>query len=206
MSEEAGSKDIYLFEIDNGASGFAEYVHVYRRDPSTTHAKALAEITGPALPKEWLNETEKHAAGDLDMQFAALGEALVFVRLPDQGALTETEFGKDVVIDLPIKGGKPNIIIREAQRYALADGMHRLCSFELDMPGTLATISRPNPAHKIARLPIMFDFVDKSDGMSPVFKDPHRQGHTHDAVGSSAPVLGHGGIHPRGGSSLILLA
>lgn len=205
MSEEAGSKDNYLFEIDNGPSGFAEYVHVYHRHPPTTHAKALAEITGPALPKEWLDETEKHAAGDLNMQFAVLGEALVFVRLPDQGALTETEFGEDVVIDLKVKGGKPGTIIRKSHRYALADGMHRLCYFELDMPGTLAAIHRPNSTHKVARLPIMFDFVDKSDGISPVFKDPHRHGHTHGAAGSGAAKLGHGGIHPRGGSSLIIL-
>ncbi len=201
MSEEKGPMDVYLFEIENGAGGFAEFAHVYLRDPPTTCGQALKEITGSQLPKDWRPVTGTQAVKDLDMRLPASSKALVFVRLPDQGELTETEFGENVVMDLQVEGAKPNNIIRNPSRYASPDGKQRLCSFELDIPDTLAKIPRSNAGHKVTRLPIMFDFIDKSDGMSPVFKD----GHKHNAGGSGS-FIGHGGIHPSSGSSLIILA
>jgi hypothetical protein len=218
MSKAAASMDVYLFEIDNGADGFARFVRVYQRHPSTTHDLAKKEIAGPKLPAEWYDVTGMHAAGGLDMRFAAYSRAVVFVRLPNQGALTDTEFGDYVVEDLKVQDRGRCNIVRKCDRYASAGGKHLLCSFEIDIPETLSNMTRPPLSHRITRFPIMFDFVDASDNMSPVFKDPSRwaignvsdsaqtTGHDQDDTIEAKPFFGHGGIHPRGGSSMILLA
>jgi len=55
----------------------------------------------------------------------------------------------------------------------------------------------------VTRFPIVFDFVDSDDGISPVFKKPRTAAGARAVAGDLAR-LGHGGIHPRGGSSLVI--
>ncbi len=198
MSDEAGSMDVYLFEIGEDSEGFAKFVHVYHRHPSTTHEQALAEIQGLELLPDWKDETLSHASDALDMRFQGTTKAIIFVRLPEKNGVAVTEFGKKVLIDLDIAPRIPNNIVRKCRSFASHDGKHRLCSFELDVPAAVGAMRRPASGHQISRLPIMFDFVDSDDGISPVFKKPHHHS-------SAAPVFGHGGIHPRGGSSLIVI-
>lgn len=199
MSGDVNFENIYLFKIGRGLNGFAKFTRVYERKSLVTHKEVKDEVMASSLNQNWTRVVAgKNTAGGLNMRFPAKEKALVFVRLPENEPFTVTEFGSKIAVDLDVAGSAQNNIVRDCERFETAEGMHLVCSFALDVPAVLARIGQPSDGHRIARLPIMFDFVDRSDGLSPVFKDRHQHP-------LAAPVFGHGGIHPRGGSSLIIV-
>lgn len=198
---------IFLFDIHTGNDGFAEFVEVHQREPIIPLNEAVGEIERVSppdyqLPEKWRKEEiDSYAAGGLDMRFDECTKALVFVRLPYKEEDLTTEFGENVVVDLHLPHDIPGNIVRECRRLALTEGgLHLLCSFELDLGDSLNVMRRPTTGHPISRLPIMFDFVDRDDHVSPVYKDPHH----HKAAGED-PVIGHGGIHPPSAASMIVV-
>jgi hypothetical protein len=138
-------------------------------------------------------------AGGLDMKFSRNTKALVIIRIPfESNGVVETTFGEKMAVDLDVKR-KPNMIcIKNCDRHDFGTGEHKVCSFEIDMPRLLQEQEGASLHHPISRFPIMFDFID-SDGVSPVFKG------THNRAALATNGVGHGGIHPRGGSSMIVI-
>jgi hypothetical protein len=199
MSGHVNFEKIYLFEIGRGLNGFAKFTRVYERKSLVAHTEAKDEVMASRLNQNWTRAIGgKYTAGGLNMRFSAKEKALVFVRLPENEPFTVTEFGSKIAVDLDVAGSAQNNIVRECQRFANTERMHLVCSFALDVPAALARIDQTTDGNRIGRLPIMFDFVDKNDGISPVFKGRHQHS-------IHIPVFGHGGIHPRGGSSMIIL-
>lgn len=204
MSNVNGNYDkIFLFDIDDGKEGFAEFVEVHQREPIISLNDAIDEIRCASsqdhkLPEQWRKEEiDCYAAGGLDMRFDEGMKAQVLVRLPYKENILVTEFGDNVALDLKLPHDIPGNIVRGCKRYALEEGgLHLLCSFELNLGDSLNVMRRTATDHPISRLPIMFDFID-SDDVSPVYKDPHHH--------AAAPVAGHGGIHPPSAASMIVV-
>lgn len=197
---ETEHEEIYLFEIVQPDAGYATFEAVYKRRAAGKLQDALDEITSGNFPITWDEVKSKCAPSDLDMCFAPDTEALVFVTLPGLDGGKGTVFGDKTVVDLDVKRKGSSRVIRSQKRHPKGATAHTICSFEIDLGPVVGEIGAMAGGHAIAQLPIMFDFVDLPDEVSPVFKDRH--GTPLNEVGP----LGHGGIHPRGGSSMILLA
>lgn len=214
MSEKATVyDDIYLFVIANGKDEYAEFKEVYKRAAPAKHGTALVEIQDKSASADWNDVTGSCAAGGLDMRFSSARDCLVFVLIANQDPLLEknflhtsyTYFGPDIVTDLAVRGMPSAKIISDCEPHG-PDAKHpELCSFELRVKPAQDEMQRRPGADLISRFPIVFDFVDTSDGISPVYKRPHRK--LAELAANIAPQSpkGHGGIHPRGGSSMIEL-
>ncbi|MBX7500643.1 hypothetical protein K3181_04230 [Qipengyuania sp. YG27] len=205
--------NIYLFQVEQPADGFAVfgYVYKFRGDPMSRSA-AAAEIEKGPNTQEWEDVTKMHARENFNMLFAPNTEGLVFVRLPITNPVTV--FGDKKVVDLNVKRNGSKKIVRACKLHPNNGVAGLICSFEINIPDAVADIGGANNHHAIARLPIMFDFVD-TDGVSPVFKDPRhkrkeavrKQERRHrERANHLTDDKNHGGIHPPSGSSLILVA
>lgn len=205
MEDQSLISDIYLFIIDSDAEGYAHYGAVYKRKEGTSTKLAAKEIIGGSAQTNWTDATEQHAGAGLDMKFSSARDSLVFVfiranRSSGQAADAQhddvTYFGREVVADLQIA---PRMqlarIIKNPLVYPEGNAQPWLCSFEMDVRKIRSELSSASSAAHV-RFPVVFDFVDSDDGVSPVFKKPKSV--------NAADILDHGGIHPRGGSSMII--
>jgi hypothetical protein len=213
-------KNIFLFVLGNGADGYAEVVEGFKRKEPGDRTQAWDEIKNGEVAKMWDVVPASQRAAGIDMAFAATEPCLVFVAISgDHSHETEvhaedtvglfhnatTYFGTDIVKELAIRGKLTASIIKDAKRHKLpGSGYHTVCSFEVDCVTVMRVILATSGAGNMTRFPIVFDFVDSDDGRSPVFKKPRPNYRPASAAGILAR-LGHGGIHPRGGSSLIIL-
>ncbi|WP_370190984.1 hypothetical protein [Qipengyuania sp.] len=199
---EAGNHhdDIFLFEIAQPEVGFASFGKIQKRNSPATRKDALAEIMAGVDPNDWQDVSKKHTPGGLDMCFAPSTKALIFVQTPGLFDGVGTCFGDDGVVDLDIRGKGTQRFVHACKTYPEGSEMRPLCAFEIDIHAAISDIGNAANNHAITRLPIKFDFVDHPDRISPVFKSPHgKQDH--------APShIGHGGIHPPSGSSLIVVS
>ncbi|MBA4053053.1 MAG: hypothetical protein C0472_14485 [Erythrobacter sp.] len=214
MSEDAKRHDdIYLFVIANGQDEYAEFKYVYKRPSPANRPKALTEILNGSADARWTDVKASCAAGGIDMRFSSAHDCLVFVWIANQEPLLEvnllhksyTYFGADIFTDLPVRGKPAAKIISHCELHGPDANYPELCSFELRLKPAQDEMQRRPYSDLISRFPVMFDFVDTGDGISPVYKRPHPQ-----FVGPAANVApqgqkGHGGIHPRGGSSMIVI-
>ena len=191
--------NIYLCEISQPHSGFAKFGTIYKRKASGTRKEALSEIQS-AL-SNWTKVTRAHTAGGLDMKFKVTqGPSLVFVAIPSAGEGSATVFGKRVVVDADISGPKNHEVVGSVMSHQDAYGRATICSFTIDLAKTVARFNEISGGHDFTRFPIVFDFVDMVDGVSPVFKSPHEH-----ALFDKTKALGHGGIHPPSVASMIIV-
>jgi hypothetical protein len=217
MSEEATAQmvynDIYMFVIANGKNEYAEFKKVYKRPSPANRAKALTEILDGSADARWTDVKGSCAGGGIDMRFSSAHDCLVFVWIANQEPLSEenllhksyTYFGADIITDLAVRGMPVTKIISHCMPHGPDANYPELCSFELRMKPAQDEMQRRPHADLISRFPVMFDFVDTGDGISPVYKRPHPK-----FVGPAANIApqspkGHGGIHPRSGSSMIVI-
>jgi hypothetical protein len=206
--------------LGNGADGYAEVVEGFKRKQPGDRMQAWDEIKNGKVAKLWDVVPASQRAAGIDMAFAATESCLAFVAISGDhsheaekdgedsvGLLhnATTYFGDHIVRALDIRGSLTTSIIKHAERYKLpGSGYHTVCSFEVDIANVLAELRASSNVGKISRFPIVFDFVDSDDDRSPVFKKP--RGNPKPASTTSLLArLGHGGIHPRGGSSIIEL-
>lgn len=191
--------NIYLCEISQPHSGFAKFGTIYKRKASGTRAEALSEISKPL--SNWTKVTRAHRAGGLDLKFKVTeGPSLVFVVIPSAGEGSRTVFGKRVVVDADISGPKDHEVVGNVMSHKDAYGRDTICSFTIDLAETVKRFNAISGGHDFTRFPIVFDFVDMIDGVSPVFKSPHDH-----ALFDEAKALGHGGIHPPSVASMIIV-
>jgi hypothetical protein len=221
MSEDSEMhENILLFMLGNDDCGYAEVKLVLKRAFPGTWEEAWQDIEQGTIEGSWEPAPSSHRAGGIDMAFDITQPCLAFVAISGDhhhetqtksegqaGLLHEatTYFGKKIVRDLDIRGGPTTPIVKSAKRHKLPSSDYpTVCSFEVDSAGVLRELGSSAGASKITRFPIVFDFVDSDDGRSPVFKKPRPKCEDDPVVGIEAK-LGHGGIHPRGGSSIIEL-
>ena len=191
--------NIYLCEISQPHSGFAKFGTIYKRKTSGTRKEALSEVL--TARSKWTKVTRAHTAGGLDMKFKVTdGPSLVFVTIPSTGEGSATVFGKRVVVDADISGPKDHEVVGSVMSHTDANGRATICSFTIDLAKTVARFNNISGGHDFTRFPIVFDFVDMVDGVSPVFKSPHEH-----ALFDKTKALGHGGIHPPSVASMIIV-
>lgn len=196
-------ENIFLFEIVQPEVGFAKFGNVHKRRRPATRRAAADEIKRGAVSELWQDVKSTHDGQNLDMRFARNTQGLVFVQLPTKNS--NTVFGHDAVRDLAVKRKGSKKIVRQCNFYSEDSKPPRLCSFEINIGDVVFDIG--TDAEAITRLPIMFDFVDFPEEVSPVFKahDHKLRGPDHKANKARGSRDGHGGIHPPSGSSLILV-
>lgn len=195
---------IYLFVIDQPEDGFAAYSDIYLRKNATI-ADALKAVTSDV--SSWDRYPDSEKLDGLDMKFKGNGETLVFVKLPDRLQGNQlTSFRAAALKDL-LEIARPGLdsIIQNAGRHQDQHGDYTICSFTLDLTGIKANIRSAKLGNDCISFPVMFDFVDSNDGISPVFKvpEPHSSNvsGTKDVIG----IITHGGIHPPRAASSILV-
>jgi hypothetical protein len=221
MSKDESFENILLFVIGNNVDdGYAEVQLVFKRSLPGSWKQAWEDMEQGRIEQCWKPAPSLHRAGGIDMAFDTTQPCLAFVAISgDHHHDTETKsdgsagllheattyFGKKIVRDLDIRGGPTTPIIKSAKRHKLPlSDYPTVCSFEVDSASVLRELGSSAGASKITRFPIVFDFVDSDDGRSPVFKKPRKKSQNRPAMSIQA-MLGHGGIHPRSGSSIIEL-
>lgn len=217
---EPTHKSIFLYVLGDGAEEYADVVAVFKRKRPGNRKQAWDEIKNGEVETLWDVVPASKRASGIDMAFAASESCLVFVAI-SAGHSHEAEaegedtvglyhnattyFGDKIVRALDIRGKLTASIIKDAKRHKLSrSGYHTVCSFVVDCDTVMDEIRATSGAGNMTRFPIVFDFVDSDDGRSPVFKKPHSNNRPAPAA-SILARLGHGGIHPRGGSSLIII-
>lgn len=212
--------NIFLFVLRDDADGYAKVFKSFKRKQPGERAQAWAEIESGKVEQLWdIAPPSQHAVG-IDMTFSATQSCLVFMAISGshsheaeadgEGAVgpyhnATTYFGKRIVRALDISGTPTASIIKDAKRHKLpGSGYYTVCSFAVDSVAVMREVGSTSGASTITRFPIVFDFVDSDDGRSPVFKKPDRAASPASAEGF-LDSLGHGGIHPPSGSSLIIL-
>lgn len=219
MSEiEQVHNDVFLFEFGNGNNGYAKITKVLKRKKPSNWMEAWGEIEQGKSEASWDIAPPWHCAGGIDMAFGAAQPCLVFVAISGDHSHAEdakngsavapyhettTYFGDHVVTPLTIRGKPEASIINNVQLHKMpGSDYHTVCSFVVDGESVLREIGESSAAGKITRFPIVFDFVDSDDGRSPVFKKPLLPPQP-ASTASGLARLGHGGIHPPSGSSMI---
>lgn len=212
--------DIFLFVLGNGDDGYAKIVAVFKRQQAGEWRQAWGEIEQGKIEESWDVAPPTHCAGGIDMALDATQPCLVFVAISGDHSHAEsagsegtvglyhdatTYFGEDVVTEQVVRGKPTASIIKDVKRHKLpGSGYHTVCSFEVDVADVLAELGPSPEARTMTRFPIVFDFVDSDDGLSPVFKKPRGEPKP-VSTASVLTMLGHGGIHPQSGSSIIEL-
>jgi hypothetical protein len=220
MSESAPVHEhIFLFVIGNSKNvadkGYAKVLTAFRRGSQGTLEEALKEIEQGDATKSWEPAASTHAPRGIDLAFDPAQPCLVFVAISGDhshvqdaaedgvvGPLHDaaTYFGDKIVTPLAIEGMPESPIITDAKQHKLPGSKHpTVCSFVVDASSAL---DKAKNAGSYARFPIVFDFVDSDDAISPVFKKPRPPKEPH-APGTELPMLNHGGIHPPNGASMI---
>ncbi|MGC6328588.1 hypothetical protein [Rhizorhabdus sp. FW153] len=219
MSNTDGEhQNIFMFMLGNGNDGYAEVRAVFKRPSSGNRKQAWQDIELGNVEKDWNAAPLSHRAGGIDMAFVKAQPSLVFVAIigdhyhdaatRDEGAAgrshnSTTYFGEDIVRDLDVRGRPKASIISNVERHSLPGRRFpTVCSFEVNDARVSSELGTSAGAPTMTRFPIVFDFVDSDDGRSPVLKPPHQRSVSVPAA-SIFGLLGHGGIHPRGGSSMI---
>ncbi|MCA3077680.1 MAG: hypothetical protein ING71_02665 [Rhodocyclaceae bacterium] len=202
LNENNTFSSIYLFVVNQPEDGFAAYSDIFMRKNATI-AEALKAVTSDV--SSWDRCPDSGKLDGLDMKFKGDEETLVFVKLPDRLQGNKfTSFRTTALKDL-LELARPGLdgIIQFAGRHQDKHGDYTICSFMLDLKGINSNISAAKLRNGRVRFPIMFDFVDSNDGISPVFKDPEPHSNnvslTKDVVG----IFTHGGIHPPRAASFI---
>lgn len=217
MTETANIHDsIYLFFVGNEPSSYARIVRSYRRKTPATRDQAWEDIESSKAEVSWEELPSAKDVSGIDIVLPAGKASLVFVVLleeyrevqagsEDQADILHiatTYFGDEMVRQLEIRGNPKTPLIKQAESHQLPKSDYAtVCSFEVDSPAVMGELGPNSP---ISRFPIVFDFIDSDDGISPVFKKPH--GHKHSSADEAiSPFFGHGGIHPPSGASMIVL-
>ena len=190
MAEQAKIYPIaYFFSIENDSeTGYACFFSVYELE-DVTRTVARNEITGGNPSAQWKDVTSKIPNRGFTMHVREKTQVLIFVQLPTRKN-SPTVFGSKKAVDVDVKSKLTNPVVQNCKTYPDDDGRHLLCCFEIDTDKAAAKVGLPKG--EVERLPIMFDFVDTGDDVSPVF----RGGHAH---------FGHGGIHPPTATTMIEL-
>jgi hypothetical protein len=201
--------NIYLCEIAQPHTGFAEFGAIYKRKSGGTQNEALDDILKNrpdwTNQTDWKNVTSAHGAGGLDLKFnSSEGTGLVFVTIPI-GSVTgsKTLFGVKGVVDLDVRGPRGHKVVSNVTSHHDENRLYSICSFEIDLAATRGRFNQRPGQQSALRFPIMFDFVDTIDGVSPAFKPPHEHAFLIKTMVNDVEMLTHGGIHPPSASSVI---
>jgi hypothetical protein len=223
MSESASvHEEIFLFVLGNDGDpaddGYAKVTGAFKRKSPGNRAEAWAEIEQGKTKTSWGIAASTHCPGGIDMAFGTAQPCLVFVAISGPqshakeaskddiaGPLHDltTYFGDQIVTPLAIRGIPKTSIITHAELHQLPGIKYpTVCSFVLDRKSAMTELGSSNDAGTLARFPIVFDFVDSDDGISPVFKKPSRSKRSASPK-TDLTMFGHGGIHPPNGASMI---
>lgn len=194
--------NIFYYRVSDDISSFA-YWHEARSTHSDIGAMwNLLELGVAPDISGWTSVISLPT--DLDVKIDGTDPALIIVEIPESTGPNQTHFGRSAPVQpleiAGLRGGAGGRVIRRSATYPRSSSQPLLASFEVHPAQTRNEVRHHHPHagddHNLVRFPFAFNFIDSADGVSPVMK------HHHSAGGLPK---NHGGIHPRGGTSLIII-
>lgn len=179
-----GNINLHIYRIGHTTSAYHPvFTNVMSTEQHGTESAANARVAQlVSNPSQSWGPRSARSGGRpdvLDFDYKRDGKAVYAFYISKE---CEAYFASTPFIDLPLAGAPAGGIIKSCQTFGTEPVWASL---------TLNTNIDP----RIMRLPIVFNFIDKSSKISPFFLEPHSK--------VLAAVEGHGGIHPPTASSNI---